>query len=115
MHHAVHGICATRMTQPPPLRRIGLSGVLLASTAIFAVVVHQHLPLQSWLFFRYALCWLIVIVFCAACLALGHFLTRSLAPTLPILERVTLAFAAGVLAFATLVFLTGIAHLLNAW
>jgi hypothetical protein len=43
------------MKQPPQLRRVGISSVLLASTAIFAVVVHQHVPLQSWLFFRYAL------------------------------------------------------------
>jgi hypothetical protein len=115
MHHAFRDISVTVMKQPPQLRHIGLSGVLLASTAIFAVVIHQHLPFQSWLFFHYASCWLLVTVFCAACLALGHCLTRPLTPTLPILERVTLAFAAGVLAFATLVFLTGIAHLLNAW
>jgi hypothetical protein len=115
MHHAFRDISVTLMKQSLQLRRIALPGVLLASTAIFAVVIHQHVPFQSWLFFHYLTCWLLVAVFCAACLALGHCLTRPLAPTLPILERVTLAFAAGVLAFATLVFLTGIAHLLSAW
>jgi hypothetical protein len=101
------------MRQWARLRNAGLPGVLLASTAGFIAIVHQQVPLQSWLFFRYAACWLFVAVFAAAGLALGHWLVRPLAPALPLLEHLTLAFAAGVLGFATLVFLAGIAGLLN--
>jgi hypothetical protein len=69
---------------------------------------------QTWLSVRYALYWAIAAIFAAGCLAAGQLVVRALAPPdLALRDHLVLAFGAGVLAFATLTFLAGIAGLLG--
>jgi hypothetical protein len=100
-------------TQRRSLAGVTAAGALLLGTVVFALAVHRHAPIETWLVFRYALCWVLVALFAVACTAVGHTVVRMVAPALPFSEHFTLAFAAGVFAFATLVFLGGIAHSLG--
>jgi hypothetical protein len=89
------------------VRRIGLPLVLLGATIGFGILANHHYPIKDWLFLRYATFWLLSALFAAACFSSGHALvTRILGGSaLPILEHVTLSFAAGLYVFflATLV------------
>jgi hypothetical protein len=95
-------------------RSVGLSVGLVAAVCIFAAVVGASYPLTKWLFFRYAILWGWCALFAVACATFGDLVLRRVFRTrdLPAREHATLAFALGVLAFFTLVFLGGLAHLL---
>ena len=88
------------------LRAALLVATLLLSAGVFVDRVSRHAPMQTWLFFRYAICWVFVAVFSAACVAVGHLIVRALAPSgLELRDHLVLAFAAGVLAFAIELFI----------
>jgi hypothetical protein len=96
------------------LRSAALVATLLLCSAVFADRVYRYAPVQTWLSVRYALYWMLAAIFAAGCLAAGHGIVRALAPSdLPLRDHLVLAFGAGVLAFATLTFLAGIAGLLG--
>ena len=96
------------------LRSAALLATLLFCAGIFLEQVHRHAPIPTWLSLRYALCWCLVAVFSVACIAAGHVVVRALVPAgLELRDHLVLAFAAGVIAFATLTFLAGIARLLG--
>ncbi len=83
------------------IQRAGLPLVLAAATVGFGVWVNRHYPIADWLFLRYAACWLLSLLFGAACLSSGHALVRRVlgARVLPLFEHLALAFAAGVYLF----------------
>ena len=89
-------------------RRAALVLVLLGALAVFADVVHEHYPIQRWLFWHYAVYWLCAAVWSVACFSLGHLtLKLVLGRPLPALEQYAIAFALGVLEFEILLFLAG--------
>jgi len=86
--------------------------LLLAGLLTFAWVANRHFPLREWLVLSLARYWLLGLFFSAASLSTGLALLKLLLPVPPgIAERITLGFALGVLAFATGVFLAGLAGL----
>jgi hypothetical protein len=93
-------------------RGIGTSLVLLAGTAVFLQQMHQHYPLEHWLFFRYASYWLLIALFLASCLIGGNaLLVALLRRTLPFGEHAAISMALGVQLFALGWFLLGLAQL----
>ena len=107
------------MSSPRPkltekVRRVALTGTLVAGGLVFALVVNEHYQLADWLFFRYARLWLLSLAFAAACLSAGHaLLTRGFRLFLPIQEQLFLDFCAGLLVFALSLFGCGLAGMLN--
>ncbi|MEO8185370.1 MAG: hypothetical protein ABI895_41710, partial [Deltaproteobacteria bacterium] len=95
-------------------RRIGLVLTLLLGAGLLAAFVHQHYPIQHWLFWHYAVSWLITLFCSVACLSSGNALAaKVLGHRVPLVERMTLGFAAGVLAFGLAVFVVGVLGGLN--
>lgn len=87
---------------------------LLAAIAIFLGVVNQHYPIQRWLFWHYLGVSLLSGLWAVACASVGCFLVARL--ELADCARpadLVLAFPLGVLAFELLIFLLGLAGLLN--
>jgi hypothetical protein len=93
------------------LRRLGLVAVLLAAAGVFASVLNRHYPIQYWLFWRYAACWLITAVVSVACLSSGSAVLRALGVHLPTALRLYLSFATGLLLFFLALFVGGLLHL----
>lgn len=94
----------------------GLSLTLLAGTGFFAYFVHRFYPIQNWLFWHYAVCWLRGVFWGLGCLAAGNeLLARSFGQRLALLDRLSLGFASGVLAFGLSIFLLGLAGGLNVF
>jgi len=92
-------------------RTKGLVATLSVGTVVFAAVVNQHYPLRDWLFFWYLGYWLATVVWAAACTCFGYRATADLLPRrLGMSERLSLGFAAGVLAFGLSIFFIGLAH-----
>src|SRR6187399_1173502 len=90
-------------------RALGLGVVLLGGVVLFGGVVNAHYPIGDWLFFHYALAWLLALVFLGASFVGGYGLLEHLGgTTLPKREELTLAPALGVLAFGLLVFFIGL-------
>jgi hypothetical protein len=83
------------------IRRVGLPLVFAAAAAGFGVLVNHHERISDWLFVRYAIYWLLALLFAAACLSSGHALVARVlgGRTLPLLEHVAVSFAAGVYLF----------------
>ena len=91
-------------------RRAALGALLVAGFGFFLREVHQHYPIQRWLFWHYAGYWLGTFAFIAAALSLGHFLVGMLlgrAGSGALLERLALALPLGVLALGLLLFVGG--------
>jgi hypothetical protein len=96
-------------------RRIGLIATLLLATGFLAAFVQQHYPIQRWLFWHYAGSWLIQLFCALACLSVGNALAaKLLGHRVPLVERMTLGFAAGVLTFGLAVFAVGVVGALSA-
>ncbi len=87
---------------------------LATGATIFLLVVHRHYPIGDWLFWEYAAMWMLCAWWAASCLAGGHLLlSRALRIRLPLPEHLLMAFATGVLTFATGVFAAGLLALLR--
>ncbi len=93
-------------------RNAGVVFALFIATFVLVRTVHEHYPLQHWLFWRYAGYWLAAGLWSLACLALGH-LTLSRIPGLHLgfFERLAIAQALGVFEFQLLLFVAGVAQL----
>jgi hypothetical protein len=82
---------------------------LLAAFVFYASFVSKSYPPERWLFFFYARCWAMALLFALASLAAGWKLLALLVPLRPRMdERLVLAFALGVLTFAWGVFTAGL-------
>ncbi len=90
-----------------------LIALLLVGGLLFdAWVADHHYPIERWIFFSYVRAWLFATLCGLASLACGWRLLRFVSPTSGRLgERLVLAFALGVLAFYTLMFVGGVAKL----
>ena len=47
-------------------RKVGIPIALFAAVFIFLRQVNPHYPIQKWLFWRYAECWVLCAVFAAS-------------------------------------------------
>ncbi len=91
-------------------RTAGACAVLCLALVVFVWSSNAHYPLREWLVFMLARYWLFAMVFSLACLSTGLRVLAAILPEPPPLgEKLTLAFALGVLVFALGVFLAGLA------
>lgn len=82
------------------VRRAGLPLALTAATLGFGVWLNRSYRIADWLFVRYAVWWLLSLLFGTACLSSGHALVRRvLGGVLPLFEHLAVSFAAGVYLF----------------
>jgi hypothetical protein len=73
--------------------------------------VHQHYPIQHWLFWRYFAYWLASAAFWLCVTAAGDRIVRLVrGRRLPAREHLAVALALGLLATATLIFISGLAR-----
>jgi hypothetical protein len=90
-------------------RGAALTTVLLAGLLVFLHVMNGHQPVKEWLTFRY----MSYVVACAALaiswFSAGHVVVRRCLPSLPLAEHVVVSTAVGLVAFAILMFLIGLA------
>jgi hypothetical protein len=95
--------------------RLALLVLALASALVyFLTVVHDHYPIQHWLFWVYAKLWGWCALFGLACLGAGHALVTAILPNIPLRERVVLALPTGCLAFFAAMFAGGLLGLYGA-
>ena len=87
---------------------------LVAAIVIFLSVVHQHYPIQRWLFWHYLLVASVAGVWAISCASAGCFLFArfALRPCQSAADLV-LAFPLGVFAFQLAIFFLGLAGLLS--
>jgi len=96
------------------LRLALIAAALLGGTLFFGWVVHQHYPIQKWLFWHYATYWLSCIVFSIAAVSVGHVvIVKTLGRPLPIVEHFGTAFAIGLFGWFVAMFLAGALGLYN--
>jgi hypothetical protein len=99
-----------------PLNRARLrsgvaTAVVLAAVATFVAAVHEHYPIQQWLFWRYAAHWGAASVLALSCWLSGAAALRRFGVVLPRGERVVLQLALGLYLFYVAMFLGGILNL----
>jgi hypothetical protein len=88
---------------------------LLAAIIVFLALVNQHYPIHRWLFWHYLGVSVLSASWAAACASVGCFLAARFEIadcTSP--SDLVLAFPLGVLAFELLIYMLGLAGLLNA-
>lgn len=96
----------TRLTRA---RAVAAFSALLLAFAGILVIVHDHYPIQHWMFWRYASYWGMSLYWSVACLTAGHaVLHRLLARTRALLEHLVMSMAMGVLVFFAGMFLAGL-------
>ncbi len=84
---------------------------LTAGSWLLLKEVHQHYPIQQWLFWRYFAYWVGSAAFWLLTTAAGDRVVRLVwKRRLPAREHFAVAFALGLLTTATLIFLAGLAH-----
>lgn len=104
---------------PKPARgssaRTWLVGVALTISALWlCTIFDDHVPLEQWLFFRYAGCWLVAGAFCLSSLSVGNRIVRALStPGEQLDGQITLSFATGAYVFFLATFLVGLFGGLN--
>jgi hypothetical protein len=92
-------------------RSWSLAVALSGGTWLLLSQVHAHYPIQHWLFWRYFAYWLAGGAFWLLVGAAGDRVVRLVwRRRLPAREHFATAFALGLLATATLVFVAGLAH-----
>src|SRR5688572_101605 len=91
---------------------LGLAGAITT----LLVQLHKHHPIQNWLFWIYAKCWLFALGLTLACLSSGFLFTRLIAPRdLPVAERLYLSLPAGLFVFFCSMFVCGLLGLFGPW
>jgi len=81
---------------------------LLGAAGFFANLVHQHYPLEDWLFFRYAGYWLCSLTWLTAVVGVGHVVVeRGFGLRLPFHEALVSALAVGLFAFELMMLAVG--------
>lgn len=98
----LHGPWLTR------LRVAALAVVLVAGGAKFLLAVHEHYPIQHWLFWRYASYWGLMALVAASCFVAGGTVLGVLGIGLPRAERWVMSFALGVYAWFIASFVGGL-------
>jgi hypothetical protein len=94
------------------MRKIGLTVAIVGSALLFGFTVHAHYPIQEWLFWSYARCWLLAVFWSAACACGGHFLLkRVFRVVLPLNEDLLFSLALGLLLFFLGMFVGGLLHM----
>ena len=90
-------------------RRIFLPLALLLALAKFLSVVHEHYPIQQWIFWVYARCWILSITFAVSCICAGNVAIARLVGTrsIPFRERLIYSFGAGIIIFYVLMSVGG--------
>jgi hypothetical protein len=89
---------------------------LLAALAVFLGVVHQHYPIEKWLFWHYLATATAAGVWAASCTAAGcSVLARLRISSARGADQLALAFPVGVLVFQLSIFLLGLAGLLGTF
>ena len=85
--------------------------VIVASTAYLGWVVHQHYPIEEWLFWRYAVYWISTAAWLVGVLGVGHLVvSRTFGLRLPTHEATVAALGIGLLAFEMVMYVVGLAH-----
>lgn len=98
------------------LRRWALPVPLLGGIAIFAYLLNGHIAIENWLFWRFAVYWLVAAVFSLACVASGMAVLRALRiRDLDIAEELVLGFASGLLLFGLVLYAGGFLGVLRPW
>ncbi|MBI3206953.1 MAG: hypothetical protein HYZ29_35780 [Myxococcales bacterium] len=95
------------------MRRLLLATLLVAGASKFLFVVHEHYPVQHWLFWRYVSYWGSVAAFGSSCFLGGGAILAWLGARLPRAERWLMSFALGVYAWFFATFLAGVLGLLG--
>lgn len=99
---------AVRILKHPLLASAAVLVVGLWGTAYYAGVVNKIYPIDGWLFWSLAKLWGWMLVFSAACVAMGQLiLDRLLRVELPPLESAVQAMAVGVVAFVMCMYAGG--------
>lgn len=94
------------------IRRVAIAVALGGSVYLFARAVHEHYPIQHWLFWSYAKMWGWCLLFSGACFGAGTLVVNPMLPKgFPLRERLVFTMPAGCIAFFYAVFLGGLAHL----
>src|SRR4051812_13632920 len=60
------------------VRPLAITVVLCLSTFQLAKIFHAQYPIQHWLFWRYALSWVLSLTFAVSCLSAGYRVVRAL-------------------------------------
>lgn len=95
-------------------RRAAITLMLGAALYLFGKQVHEHYPIQHWLFWSYAKLWGWCLLFGAACFSAGTLVVSWLLPKgFPLRERLVFTLPAGVLMFFYALFLGGLCHLFS--
>lgn len=98
----------------PRVRRPALAIVLVASTALLVVSVHDHYPIQDWLFWRLLGYWASLAMLVTSWLSLGNLIVgRCMKRSLPELSHWAVSFAIGMFGFELLMFLAGLLQLFH--
>lgn len=91
------------------LRSVAVVVLLLAATALFAKVVHEHYPIEEWLFWHYATYWVCTGVWLTGAIGVGYLtLTRAFRLRLPLHEATVVALALGLFEFELSMLLVGL-------
>jgi len=112
-------VTAWKERRPALLRwatTLSLVLMLLAGCALMGSYVHPHYPIQKWLFWRYAGYGFASLIWLASCVCAGHVTVKRVlgGRTLPFLEQLVVAFAAGLVWFTTVLNLLGFVGFLNS-
>jgi hypothetical protein len=101
---------------PGRIRFAALALGMIGGVALILSQVHEHYPIQKWLFWRYAAYWGLMLVFSAACLSAGHRISTWLFPRrVPVAEHLVTSFSLGVLTFFGGMFGAGVVGLWRPW
>jgi len=105
------------VTSPSALDRVrgwlvaaGVLGALIG----FGAVLNTHIPIEKWLFWKFAIPIVGALFWLLSCFVVGLAVVQRLTPDLPIRERLIQATACGVYAFYLLNFMGGILGLFSA-
>src|SRR5436190_10880413 len=95
-------------------RPIAIPLSCIAGLCIFVAEVDPHYAVRKWLFWRYALYWLLAVAFTIACIGSGDVVVRKLTPRVGMRERIVTSLSAGLLIFFLGMFLGGLLGLYGA-
>lgn len=94
----------------------GLAVAMGVGSCVLLTQVHQHYPVQQWIFWRYLAYWLAAAALWVLATGVGDRLVRWVrGRRLPAREHFAIAFPLGLLASSTLIFLAGVAHAFGRW
>jgi len=105
---------ASQRTRADLIRGALIAAGALGALICFAIVLNTHIPIEKWLFWKFAKPISCALLWLLSCFLAGLAIIQRLTPGLPIRERLVQAMACGVYAFYVLHFLGGILGLFGA-